>query len=515
MIALLLLSSASAIAGTTASTGSTGGSNASPWQVTVTKDGTDTYIFPVHTTYGYRTMTNSYDWATGYWTLDGQLSTLLAAPPQAKWDFPYALPGSAESRGTHTFKVKWVGTGTPPKYMYFSINSSASAAETEDIIAPSLSGSNGQGDPFNISTVSGLSTGVHAKRLKLNENGEATYTVSVTAKSEKNSLKANLAAGAGIGHSLDPKALGLTKETYERDEINIGTPVVRRIDAGTNDFEKQKAVIGAKKGFEAGWFDVTQLVRVDTVIDISRLGNWTFKGETVESAVSEGERTLVYASNGWEPIGIQIKKDYPISEMDSMRKVPKTITLWAKQSDANSPIPGPFRGDMEIKVWAPVRLRSSYDYINESGWSEPDFLGPNGNSTVRVNLTYVGQTGSLSFSITSTDVFKFPVGLSVGGTIGGDILSFLKATIKLDISKAFGEQQGYNVTGAGSLGIGPCENPVEEWGLEIRTRTHNRDRFESVYNDAGYDSDIVNTILNSQPANIIVRVKKISSGGLQ
>ena len=115
--------------------------------------------------------------------------------------------------------------------------------------------------------------------------------------------------------------------------------------------------------------------------------------------------------------------------------------------------------------------------------------------------------------MSATDVFSFPVGLSTGVSLGGDILSFLKATIKLDISKQFGDQQGFNVTGGASFQVGPCENPVEEWGLEYMVRTHYRDRFESAYGDDGYDFDLLNTILNSAPANIVVRPKLYSSGG--
>ncbi|MEI8282086.1 MAG: hypothetical protein WCG75_06760, partial [Armatimonadota bacterium] len=311
MVVMLFISSTPAIAGsfgTNAGAGGTGGST-SPWQITVTKVGTDTYTFPVHTSLGYRTVINSYDWATGYWTLDGTLSTLAAAPPQAKWDFSYALSGSAESHGSYTYHVKWVGSGAAPKYMYFTINSTAAAAETDDSIVPTLSGTDGQGDPFNISTVQGVSTGMHAKRLKLDGNGEAEYSVSLSAKSEKCAMTANLVATAGASYSLDPKALGLNKETFERDEINIGTPVVRRIDAGSNDFEKETAVIGSKKGFEAGWFDVTQLIRVDTVIDVVMLGNWQDTYGYVESAIDTGERELVYGPNGLEVIGIHVTKD--------------------------------------------------------------------------------------------------------------------------------------------------------------------------------------------------------------
>jgi hypothetical protein len=168
---------------------------------------------------------------------------------------------------------------------------------------------------------------------------------------------------------------------------------------------------------------------------------------------------------------------------------------------------------MSVKVWAPVRYRSAIDYSTESSWAEPNYLGPNGNSTVRAVLDQVGKTASLTFSVTATDVFKFPVGLSTGVTLGGDILSFMKGTIKFDISKQFGEQQGFNVSGGTSFPVGPCKDPVEEWGLSVKIRTYYKDRYESIYKDDGYDSDVVDTILNSLPANILVRTQLYSSGG--
>ena len=89
----------------------------------------------------------------------------------------------------------------------------------------------------------------------------------------------------------------------------------------------------------------------------------------------------------------------------------------------------------------------------------------------------------------------------------------MKATIKLDIRKSFGEQQGFNVTGGNSINKGPCTNPVEEWGLSMMIRKHFRDRFESTYGEDGYANDFINTIENSAPANIVVRAKMYSSGG--
>lgn len=495
--------------------GTSGTSGSSNWQVSSASAGTDTFVFPkFDATQGiWRLYTYVHTYSTSgtnSWTEDGNALPGIG-PTQASWSSPTSFSGSADSNSQTIFTVHWNGTGPAPQYMYLAITSSAHAWSSADTFGGSYSGSNGQGDYFLVYAGSGTSSGTHAKRLTLDSNGTAQYSVSMSSHASMTGTSASLYASNLATADLNPKALGLTKETFEREEYNDGSPQVRRVSAASTDFENQTCVIGAHIDWaDYGW-SYSKVGIIDTTFPIMRLGSWLSFGGPYDSAVSEGTKTvnLDYPAI---PVSMNIHKEYPLDELMDMRTNPKTLNLWFQQSDPGSSIQGPFKGNMVVKIWAPARLRTSNDYEEETNWAEPSFLGPNGNSTIRIQLTETGQTGSISFSITQTDTFKFPVGLSTGVTLSGDLLTFLKASVKADISKQVGDAQGFNITGGASFTVGPCESPVEEWGLQYKVRTYSRDRYQSAYSDDGYDNDFADTIVNTAPANIIVKPFLYSSG---
>lgn len=132
---------------------------------------------------------------------------------------------------------------------------------------------------------------------------------------------------------------------------------------------------------------------------------------------------------------------------------------------------------------------------------------------MRVQLENIGDTATISFSISHSDTYSFPVNLSTGVTFGGDLFGFLKATVKADISRQVGDAQGFTITGGTSFQVGPCVDPTEEWGIQTKTRTYMRDRFQSSYDDQGYNGDFMDTINNTQPANILSRKHLFRHGG--
>ncbi len=223
--------------------------------------------------------TNVRDWATGHWTIDGTYVAGAAGSPQASWNTPTDFTGSAESVGAIKVKVKWVGTGTPPTYMYLALGSTATAAELSESVPATVSGSNGQGDPFVVMFGgTGISTGIHAKRLKLDSGGEANYTVNISAKATKTAKIANLGASAGISYNLEPKALGLFRETSKRSPDSNASGPVTSVRASTGDVENEEAQIGATESNGAGLFA--------SVFTVDRIGSWTSSSGSFSSTIA-------------------------------------------------------------------------------------------------------------------------------------------------------------------------------------------------------------------------------------
>jgi hypothetical protein len=482
LFALLAMSSTSALAG---SSGSTGGNNASPWQVTVTSDGTDTFIFPKSdptVSGGYRMSTNTHDWATDHWTIDGTYIPGAAGFPQAAWDTPTEFSGSADSTGTMTFKVKWVGAGSPPTYMYFALNSSASAAELSESTPAAVSGSNGQGDPFlTYYGGAGASTGTHAKRLKLNGSGEATYTVSMTARSTKTAKKANLGASTGASYTLDPKALSLFKETNKRSPEGGGMGPVTAIRASTGDIENEKAELGIinDPALGSGLFDT---------IPVSRIGVWSNPGSNFTSSISSGSRV----ENGWQGSTVESISTlvyYSLERAVGMRETPDTVTLTAHQTDSGAIIPGPFNSTLTIKVWAPERIitKSPVTVTTEN----PVALA-NGDTVYSLPANMTGHlviTGSTSQSASAT--VSLSRGSNASVAIPGDIVSL---GVKQDVGVALGYTWTWLIGGSMSWDIAAADHQRYFKVFDVVKR-YNSDRLLGYYSMVdGYDGDFTDTV---------------------
>lgn len=498
--------------------GGGGSSSSSPWILTYDRIGTSTCKYPKWDSSigSYRIYTFTKDWATEVWTQSGAMSF----PNNASWNTPTAFTGSVEDQGMVRITATWNGTGAPPSYMYIAITSSACCGELAEDSGASCSGSNGQGDPFVVTSSGayGYSAGTHAKKLKVGTDNTATYTISLSANSSKTSKIGNLGSSVNAVASLDPKAVGVvTDATYFRDEINIGTPVVRRILVESPDFDSQTCVIGAQPKWEAPAVHTLVGGTVDRTYGVARLGNWVKRNEDFSSSVDEGSKFDVFDGGPlWDMFyvsGVRHTMDISLADLLNMRTTPKHVKIKVQTTDPYSTIPGSFSGTMNAEIWAPARLRGYSDYTAETDWAEPVFEDSTKGNTMRVQLENIGDTATISFSISHSDTYSFPVNLSTGVTFGGDLFGFLKATVKADISRQVGDAQGFTITGGTSFQVGPCVDPTEEWGIQTKTRTYMRDRFQSSYDDQGYNGDFMDTINNTQPANILSRKHLFRHGG--
>ncbi len=477
---LVVFSAATASAQVGAGGGGYGSTN---WQITVTYNGSDTYVYPVYdgTLHGYRLRTDVRDWATNNWTLDGISLPGLGGPSNASWNTPTSFTGYAESKGSANVKVKWIGSGAAPTYCYLMLTSSAGAADQAEN-AGTYTASNGQGDPAISSTGSISSTGTHAKRLKLSMGGEATYTVSMNAKASRTGTSANLVASAAESHTLDVKAISLFIETYSRTPDNGADsgPVIR-VPAWTGDIENELAEIAPED------------TDLSVNIPVTRIGSWLHPEWQFTSSSSSGSRTE-NTGNGLPPSvdSITISKYYSLEQLGNMRTTPDIITLDGKQFDLLSTNVGPFNTKIKIKVWAPERILSKRedDTTETSHVPFPDgvdeyILYPGGSKsfgeaktkqdTIRATVTV---TGGYSATITPVkDIFSLGVKLDVGASLGQDMST------------------SYSYTTLASITCPSSTTPYRFFN-ELTVQHFNVHRFLGLYDSAGYKQEDEDTVMD-------------------
>lgn len=488
MVALFAFSSTSALAGSTAG-GSTGGggSNTSPWLVTTEKFGMDTFTFPKSDSQapgGYRMSTTTYDWATNQWTADGVSIPYNAGMPVAAWNTPINFTGSAHSTGTITYKVKYVGGGTAPTYMYLALSSTASAAELSEVVPATVSGSNGQGDPFIISAGgAGVSTGTHAKRLKLGTNGEATYSVTMNASATKTAKIATLGASSGVSHDLLPKALSLFIETSKRSPESGGiTGPVIAVRASTGDIEHEKAEFGLVHDFVLGY-------GLFNTIPVSRIGFWFNPESNFSSSISNGSRM----ENGGLFTGVESISTlvyYSVGQAVAMRESPATVVLSAQQTDTGNFNPGPFNSELTMRIWAPERIIAKTPVTVTT---ETPVTLANGDTMYSLPPN---MTGHLVINGSSSQTASATVSLSRGAdgsiSVPGDLVSL---GVSQDVGVSLGYSWTWTVGGGVSWDIAAVSDRHRYYKVYSVAKRYNNNRLLGYYTAVnGYSGDFSDTV---------------------
>ena len=474
------------------------GGGSSNWEITTEAVGANTYTFPIPdsaTQGGYRMTTNSKDWATGKWTIDGVLQSGnpgVAAFDSATWNTPTPYTGSAEAKGQYTFRVKWVGTGTPPTYMYLAMNSAVCSFDDPGLAGVSLTGSNGQSDPFLVAYGVGSASGTHAKRLKLNSTGEATYTVNLNTKAQKSSTYADLKASAAATVSLTAKALGLFKETWKRTLIQFSDHETIHTDpAWTGDVEHETAEIGASEVNGSGQFQST--------FSVDRVGSWNSPSGPFTSNINPGWRQEIYPPTVLQIIG---NNSYSIQQLVGMRASPQTITLHANSSDPNSLIPGPFDATIDLKVWAPERIISKLpvDHVDRQ---QIAFLSG--------QMTYTlapGASETFTVSTAQTVTYSATVTLSRGFSLGAEIPELVKAGVTADGSLALGLNVSKSITLSltETITTPPMATGPRKWKKYQKVTKHDLDRKLASYGDGGYSHDFPDVVEHSSAPTLEIEV---------
>lgn len=459
--------------------GGGGGSGSSNWQITMTYDGSDTYVYPVYdgTLHAYRLRTDVRDWSTNTWTLDGVSTPGLGGPSNASWNTPTAFSGYAESKGTAQIKVKWIGSGSAPTYTYLMLTSAAGAADQAENPG-TYSADDGQGDPVVAATGSSTSSGIHPKRLKLDSGGEATYSVSMSAKASKTGTSANLVANTGASYNLDVKALSLFVVSYQRAIIRGpgGVPMPWPMPAWTGDIEHETAEEGAPVGGYIGG------VLVNTI------GSW-YSTWTFTSGISKGSHSVNTDSYG-HPSSIDVNIPYSLSQLVGMRTSPDTVTVTGHGTDPSSSLPGPFDSTLSLKIWAEER---------------PITLNPNSSETE--TPTNLPGTSSPTVTVTGgTQTFYGPMLISESATTGisgrsGSISDVAKLGIESD-----GSQLPYWANAGASITVPSVPVPVGTWTFVKVVKRFYIDRTLAAYGTGGYSGDFNDTIQNSQSVEISTKL---------
>jgi hypothetical protein len=258
---------------------------------------------------------------------------------------------SAKCGGTYTHTIKWIGVGAPPPYAYAVLTSVGGYSDYDggsgviDLGLPMVAG----GDASH-------QFGRKIVKLKLGPNGEAEFTVtgSTTATANSSYELGLYSANDGVfssGIGLDLKALGLDYESYKRVRVIAGDhEQIYAKPAWGDDMEHQFGEIGVAGGASA----------VD--LGVNRQGLFEFLAVGF-NATMQGPGDVSYFFQGAPNVVTKLHCTlfYSNNELVQMRKTPKTVKVTATQQESGAQIPGPFKGDIELSVWAKERILATFE----------------------------------------------------------------------------------------------------------------------------------------------------------
>jgi hypothetical protein len=226
----------------------------------------------------------------------------------------------------------------------------------------------------------------------------------------------------------------------------------------------------------------------DTYYSVVRIGTWQDTSTPFSSSISAGSRQDNYI----EATVHSISQFVPLSasELQGMRTQAKAVTLTASQSDPTHPVPGPFNGTHEVKIWFPERLIEKYPAQTRTVIEYPPMVGGTAYGYVPAN-----DPGTHTFAISTTNTVE-----SYGEvTLTGGVSGVIKAIgVKLDIGVRLGKKWSKTYGGSTTYSLGPNQ-PVSYKVRPKITWTHTDvPRLTATYGVNGYEGDTADKIVDAQ-----------------
>ena len=195
--------------------GGGGGTNYEGWTVEVSeKTGSDIVIVPKFDSAisDWRLYVYQRDWATNSWTIDGDPVSGMPTIPLTWWAGK-SFTGSYQCCGSIKLKLKWNGVASEvPSSLWVAVSSNA---HSEGSASPVLVANNGFDEEIKLGTHDD-SFGTHLKRVSVNSDKEATYTVSVNAKASVTGSTGYVSASVGARMIPDPRRISVPSN-YRRE----------------------------------------------------------------------------------------------------------------------------------------------------------------------------------------------------------------------------------------------------------------------------------------------------------
>jgi hypothetical protein len=400
-------------------------------------------------------------------------------------------------KGKKTYTITWTGPGTPPKYAYIELGATASRTTSHGAtgiidlglpLVPNLTT-----DPVYAPTVAVFQRGRKIKKVELNSGGSATFevsggvnNVSLATPLPDGALSASASAAWHSGAVLNLKGLGLSYDSYTRVRVVAGDhEQVYARPAGGDDFENQLAEIGASENLAFG-------------VPVSRLGTFEQPAQEFTSSISKGSRDEIgYSDFPGKVVAINCYVPYSLIELVGMRKTPDTVTLKASQGESAAQIPGPFKGQLSVKVWATERVLGTYERHLETG-KPVSWYGIAPIAVIDANVVLKRKlTNSTTYLIGGK------VGLTRGGSVGVGLPNLVTLGVKADANVEL--NASWSHTNAEEIEWTFPAVDHTTWLFQY-TETHrfNLDRDLASYGSTGYGNDFSDTVTDRfQPWGIV------------
>ena len=208
-----------------------GGGGGGGWTVDKIRHGTDSWQIPIYVGNTLTTKKIELRWDEGtpnvgkWYVGEGENSLVVVTNPppipRGWYSMPPTSSGSHSCTGSYEFIVHRPA-GNTLKSVWISVNSSAavSAYNGPNDPYPTLSVSNGQGDPVSSDPWSKTTSGKHLKRLSINDQGLGNLTISINASLSATGSNVTIEGSVTGDVAKDPRSISVP-DSYDVEDLSV------------------------------------------------------------------------------------------------------------------------------------------------------------------------------------------------------------------------------------------------------------------------------------------------------